>query len=112
MIGQVKKTGRVTLLSLEGSFELGKEAKLKEALLQHMSMAEAEIVLNLKDVDFIDSACLGALISVARRVRSSGGDIRLAQLNPEVASIFQITRLDKVFQIFDQPEEAVSSYTS
>ncbi len=110
MISQVKKNGRITILSLEGTFELGKESKLKDSLFQHVSGKDAEVVLNLKDVGFIDSACLGALISVVRRVRENGGDVKLAELNPEVSSIFQITRLDKVFQIFDNADEAVNSY--
>ena len=71
-----------------------------------------QILVDLRKVSFVDSACLGVFIGLARQVRKDGGDIRLAGLNDEVMAIFQMTRLDKVFQIFAANEQGISSYQS
>ena len=100
----------MTVIVLEGSLEVGKQEKLKEDLLKQISSPSRRAVLDLTAVDFIDSACLGALIAVTRRLREQGGDIKISGLSAEVKSIFQITRLDRVFEVFWKKEEAVSSY--
>lgn len=111
MIEEINKVGEVTICKLKGTLEVSKQAKFKEELTKQTT-PPCRLVLNFKGVDFIDSACLGALISVARMVREKGGDVKLAGMNREVASVFQITRLDKVFSIFDKPEEAVNAFAS
>lgn len=110
MIRDIHQNGPVTVIALEGSLEVGKHEKLKEDLLKQSSPASRRMVLDLTGVDFIDSACLGALIAVARRLRGQGGDMKISGLSAEVKSIFQITRLDRVFEVFGKREEAVSSY--
>lgn len=111
MIEEVNKIGEITICKLKGTLEVAKQAKFKEELIKQIA-PPCRLVLNFRGVDFIDSACLGALISVARMVREKGGDIKLAGMNREVASVFQITRLDKVFSIFENSEEAVNSFAS
>lgn len=112
MIETVQNKDNVLLLALGGTLDVGKQAYLKEELVKKIPSESTHLVLDFKKVDFIDSACLGALISIARRLRSKGGDVRLASLHDEVKSIFQITRLDKVFKIFEKPEDAIKSYSS
>lgn len=110
MIRHISQDREITVVALEGSLEVGKQEKLKENLLKQAPPSASRMVLDLSGVNFIDSACLGALIAVARRLREQGGDVKIAALNTEVKSIFQITRLDRVFEIFEKKEEAVSSY--
>src|SRR3989338_1365439 len=100
----------VIVIPLSGNLDVGVSARLKEDLVKQAPLESEKIVLDFSKVEFIDSACLGALIAVARKLRKKGGDIRIASLLEEVQSIFQITRLDKIFQIFGKPEEAVKSY--
>ncbi|MBV5332425.1 STAS domain-containing protein, partial [bacterium] len=67
------------------------------------------IVLDLDAVDFIDSAGLGVLIALLKRVSERGGDVRLARLQKQARIVFEITRAHKIFDIFDSVETALQT---
>ena len=64
-------------------------------------------VVDLADVDFLDSAGLGALLALLRKAGERGGDVRIAGLRKPVRMIFEITRTYKVFDIYDTAAEAL-----
>ena len=66
------------------------------------------VVVDLSGLGFIDSSGLGALVTALKTARAVGGDVRLCCLTPPVRSIFQLTRLDKVFTVHDRVEDAIS----
>lgn len=101
----------ITTLVLKGSLEISQQSSLKESLASQIPAHIKNIVLDFSEVDFIDSSCLGALIALTRKIRAEKGDIRIAALKEEVRSIFQITRLDKIFQIFDTVDQAQKSFS-
>ncbi len=68
------------------------------------------LVIDLKDTMYMDSSGLGAMVSRIATTRSSGGDIRLANLNPFIQELIQVTNLNRVFQIFDSTEAAIASF--
>lgn len=66
----------------------------------------ADIVLiDLKDVKFIDSSGLGALVSIMKTVRTSGGKLFVCSLNDQVKMIFELTKMDRVFEKFADQDE-------
>ena len=65
------------------------------------------VVVNLADVDFMDSSGMGLLISMLKRLGERDGEVRLAAIRKGVRMVFEITRTYKVFDIFDSVEEAV-----
>ncbi|MDO8519946.1 MAG: STAS domain-containing protein [Deltaproteobacteria bacterium] len=101
----------VIIIPLSGNLDVSAQSRLRDDLLKKAPLSSEKIVLDFSKVEFIDSACLGALVAVARKLRKNGGDVRIASPLEEVRSIFQITRLDKIFQIFANPEEAVTSFS-
>ncbi len=66
-----------------------------------------QIVLDLAAMDFLDSAGLGVLIAILKRVSERGGDVRIARLQKQPRVVFEITRAYKIFEIFDSVEEAL-----
>ncbi len=66
-------------------------------------------VVDLGEVSFVDSAGLGALVRLYKRVRIGEGDVRLARVSPNVMQILELTRLNRVFDIFASPQEAAAS---
>ena len=68
-----------------------------------------QIVLDLAAMDFIDSAGLGVLIAILKKVSERGGDIRIARLQKRARVVFEITRAYKIFEIFDSVEEAIKA---
>jgi anti-anti-sigma factor len=74
-------------------------------------LVPANIVLELKDLEYIDSQGVGALVSVLNRTREIGGDVKLAGVKNElVRKILELTKMPTIFQIYDDAQQAVSSF--
>lgn len=69
-----------------------------------------KLVLDLETIDFIDSTGLGALVSCLREAHGSEGEIKLCGLTKRVRALFELVRMHRVFEIFNNPLEAVNSY--
>ncbi len=67
-------------------------------------------VIDLKQVDFMDSAGLGTLIAVLKRITERGGDLKIACLQKKPRMVFEITRAYKVFEIYDTVDEALKMF--
>lgn len=68
------------------------------------------VVIDLGDVQHINSAGLGSLVAALTTMRKSGGDIRLARVGRHVQNIFVITRLVRIFETYDTVEEALKAF--
>lgn len=79
---------------------------LKATLVAHFARRSQIVVLDLSAVTFIDSSGLGALISVLNKL-GDGGDLVLCGITGAVASMFKLTRMDKVFRIFPTADDAI-----
>ena len=78
-----------------------------------MALAEVpgrRIVLSFLGVQHLTSLVLGKLIHVHKRLAESGGEIRLADIHPQILEVFRITHLDRLLEIFDHEESAVASF--
>ncbi|RYG34242.1 anti-sigma factor antagonist [bacterium] len=71
---------------------------------------EGKFVIVLKDLKFVDSSGIGALLSCLRRANAAGGDVVLAELPANVRSLFEMVRMNRLFQIFGTKEEALASF--
>ena len=69
-----------------------------------------KVVLDLHQIEFIDSCGCGAVISLLRQLKGSRGDIKLCALTGPVRSVFELVRMHKIFDIFNRREEAVRAY--
>lgn len=72
---------------------------------------KAKLVFDLGQLEFVDSTGLGALVSCLRKAHGSNGEIKLCALNKPVRALFELVRMHRVFEIFNNPAEAVSSYS-
>jgi anti-sigma B factor antagonist len=82
--------------------------QFKEGLIAYVHRGNKNIVLDLSEVNFIDSSGLGALIGSLKAV-GTDGELVLCGARDPVVSMLKLTRMDKVFHIFATPEEAASS---
>lgn len=106
------RSGSVTVLTVTNSTIDLRNAKAFQRELVERIGEEKQIVLDMKAVDFVDSAGLGGLISVLRNQLTRSGDVRLAGLSDRVAVLLEVTRLDRVFTIFPDVDHAVASYAT
>lgn len=84
-------------------------SELKELVLKTLEEGGRHLVVVLDDVKFIDSSGLGALLSGYKNANQRGGTLVLCGLQPRVLSMFELTRLDRVFEIYPRLQDALSS---
>ncbi len=82
----------------------------KNTLAEDIQNGARKIVVDLSECEFIDSTFLGALVVSLKKVTSLGGDMRLVGFQPAVHSMFELTRMYRVFESFKTKEEAVNSF--
>ena len=101
----------VEVVEVSGRIELGEgSAAIREVVRDLLARGRKKIVLDLADVDYIDSAGLGALVSAFTSVRNEGGDLKLVYLTKKVQDLLQMTKLYTVFEIFDDETAAIKSF--
>ncbi len=69
-----------------------------------------KVVLNFSRVEYLSSSVLGKLITFQKRLRSNGGELRLCGIRPQIYEIFEITRLNTLFDIYPTEEEALEMF--
>lgn len=107
---QIREEGNVQILACLGRMDAQVSGVLKERIQELLDKGSANLVLDLEGLDFLDSSGLGALVSCLRRVREKKGEIKLAGLRPEVRSIFDITRVSRLFDISENVSDAVKAF--
>ena len=102
----------VAVLWLDGRIVLGEETlALREKVKGLLGEGKKQLVLNLKNVMFIDSSGLGALIAAHTSAKSSGATLRLCNLGLGAKELLQMTRLVTVFEISNSESDAVNSFS-
>ncbi|MBF0482947.1 MAG: STAS domain-containing protein [Desulfovibrionaceae bacterium] len=100
----------ITIVEPEGRLDAASAKSFKDAIMRRAEKGGQRLVVDLSRVRFLDSSGLGVLVSCLRRFTDSGGDIKLCGLRPEIQSLFALTRLNKVFDIFVTAEEAAAAF--
>jgi anti-sigma B factor antagonist len=106
-----RDAGRVTVVDISGRITLGEgSALLRKTIRDLLEEERSQLLLNLGDVDYIDSSGIGELVSAFTAVKSRGGEMKLLHLTKKVRDLLQITKLFTVFEVFSDEGSAVSSY--
>src|SRR5512139_2930203 len=100
----------VTLIGIDGQLTVGNRQELKAAVQDALDRGIRKLLLDCTATGYIDSSGLGALVTIARRVRETGADMRLAGLNEDLQSLFELTKLDTLFEIYPDTDRALAGY--
>lgn len=98
----------VTLVRVDGELTVGNRERFKQVVLQRVSDGDRKFVMDFADSSYIDSTGLGSLVSLSRKIREAGGRLRLAGLNEDLQTLFELTKLDTVFEIADTRAAAMA----
>ena len=90
---------------------LNEAEEFKKVLAEDIAKGYKKIIVDLSECDFIDSTFLGTLVVSLKKVTSIGGDLRLVGFKPAVHSMFELTRMYRVFETFKSKEEAIQSFS-
>jgi anti-sigma B factor antagonist len=104
-----RPTSGTAILAVHGEADLHSAPELKERLRAAIDGGATVVVVDLTETDFVDSTSLGVLLGATKRLREREGEIRLVVSRPELRRIFEITLLDRVFQLHDTREEALAA---
>jgi anti-sigma B factor antagonist len=102
--------GEIQVLRITGRFDSYETGRVSEWLDQACAQSPAKVVLNLAEVNFVDSSALALMVKGMKRCRQQRGDLYLCSLQQPVRVIFELTRLDKAFAIYTAETEAVSAF--
>lgn len=106
-----REVSHVSILDVKGRIVLGDEIhQLRDAVRALMEQGKKKIILNLAEVDYIDSSGVGELVSAFTTVRSSGGELKLLNLSQKVQDVLHVTKLYTVFDIRQDEFTAVKSF--
>ncbi len=110
MKSSIRDVGDVRIIELEGKIAIGAgDVKLRELVHRALDEGRKKIVLDLEGVSAIDSSGIGEMVAAYTTVARRGGRLALARLSRKIDDVLQVTQLVTVFDIFDDPEEAVAA---
>jgi anti-sigma B factor antagonist len=105
-----KGPGGVTTIKVDGQLIIGNRHELKDLIQAALERGDRRLLIDFSRTGYIDSSGLGALVSISKRIRESGGELRLSGLNDDLRSLFELTKLDTLFAITETPEQALASF--
>ena len=111
MKASTRQVDGVTIVDLSGRITLGEgSVVLRDAVKDLLGKGQKKILLNLGDVNYIDSSGIGELVSAFTTSKNQGGDLKLLNLTKKVHDLLQITKLYTVFDVKDDEAAAVKSF--
>jgi anti-sigma B factor antagonist len=106
-----RQVGPITIVDLRGNLELGKASlTLRHTIRELIESGRTKIILNFMQVDSIDSAGVGELAGAYVPVKSKGGTLKFLNPTQKVHGMLQITRLDKVYEVYTDEQAAIQSF--
>jgi anti-sigma B factor antagonist len=100
----------VLVVDCSGRLIFGEESASLRDLVKKLLADKPQVVMNLREVNHIDSGGLGTLVSLYTSARNAGGAVKLASLSQRVGDLLQITKLLTIFEVFDDEETAAKSF--
>ena len=107
---QTKDASGVAVVQVDGQLIVGNRQELKDLVQQALEQGERRLLIDFSRTGYIDSSGLGALVSISRKIREAGGELRLSGLNEDLRSLFELTKLDTLFAIAETPQQALASF--
>lgn len=105
-----KHPSGVLVVEVEGQLIVGNRQELKATIQQALDNGERKLLVDFAKTGYIDSSGLGALVSISKKVREQGGELRLSGLNEDLRSLFELTKLDTLFAIADSSAQALAGF--
>lgn len=109
---KIRHVEGVTVMDLSGKITLGEgSVALREAVREALAAGSKNILLNVADVNYVDSAGLGELVGAYTSVKNAGGNLKLLNISKKIKDLLVITKLVTVFEVRDNEKEAIASFT-
>ena len=112
LITNQRQFGSITIVDLRGSIDLGEASlTLRRTIRDLVESARTKIILNLSQVNSMDSAGVGELAGAYVPVKSQGGELKFLNPTKKVHDMLKITQLDRVFEVYIDEQTAIRSFS-
>ena len=105
-----RKENDIMIYSVEGDIDINSSPDIRKAFDKTVNSKIMKVIVNLTGVSYIDSSGLATLVEMLKRAKVYGGKLRLTNLAAKVKSLFEITKLERLFDIYDTEEEAKADF--
>ncbi len=113
LTAKTRRVGNVAIVDLSGKVTLGENTGiLRDELRSVLAQGNKNIILNMKDVSYVDSAGLGELVGVYTTATNQGGAVKLLHMQGKMKDLMQITKLHTIFPAYEDEQQAVSSFAT
>jgi anti-sigma B factor antagonist len=101
----------IALLDLKGRITMGQEVgSFRDVINEIATTPETRLILNMREVDYVDSTGLGAIVMVSTRLAKTNGIAKLVHLNRRNIELVVMTKIDTIFEVFDDETDAINSF--
>ncbi|BBB32220.1 anti-sigma B factor antagonist [Thermotomaculum hydrothermale] len=108
---KTREVGDVTVVEINGKITIGEgDVALRNTIKELLEKGRKKIVIDMKNVSYMDSSGVGELASAYTTTKKQGGELKLANLNTKVHDLLQLTTLISIFEVFDSTAEACASF--
>jgi len=107
---EVHKSDGITIIDVKGQLIVGNRQELKQKVLDELESGSRRFLIDFAGTGYIDSSGLGVLVSLSKKIREQNGELRLANLNEDLRTLFELTKLDSLFHIAGNRDEALASF--
>lgn len=107
---KMESKGGLTVCYVEGEIDINSSPEIKKTFDKLIAKKIPKIVINLAKVTYVDSSGLATLVEILKNMRTYGGRMRLSNLAPKIKSLFEITKLEKLFEIMADEDEAIATF--
>ena len=112
MKSEIRDHGDVRVINLSGKITIGSgDVKIRELIDSSLAEGKKNIVFDLAGVTSIDSSGIGELVACYTTVAKQDGQLKLLRMSPKINDIMQVTQLITVFDVFDDEQEALDSFS-
>ncbi len=102
--------GQISIIKVGGFIDTTTSAEVERALNNLLKSGRYNIIIDLRNVDYISSAGWGIFISEIKTIREHNGDLKLARMIPDVYEIFELLEFHHILEVYDTLEEAIQSF--
>lgn len=106
----VEEKNGVSIFRVNGDIDINSSPDVKKSFDEAVRDKKDKIVINLSEVNYVDSSGLATLVEILKNIRPYGGKMKITNLSSKVKGLFEITKLDKLFDLTDEENDAVNSF--
>jgi len=100
----------VLVVGVVGQLVVGNRQEFKQSVLDEVERGARRVLVDFTETGYVDSSGLGALVSLNKRLREVGGEMRLTALNEDMRTLFELTRLDTLFKLYASRADALAQF--